>query len=207
MPSSGWIGPAPHSPKRSAPPKAEQINGVRRVVPEQAIGPRPCLALRVHVLAAEETGLEVHLLNGELARDDPVVNVVMARIEAPGVAHHADQAGFPLFGEHRFRIGEAVGERDFDLDVLAGVHALDRLGGVHLGGVHRITASTSCRSGSARSVQACAMPYLAAICRVSSSRRPTRLTTSTPAMFFRPSRCFSPKAPAPARAILMLGSP
>src|SRR5664279_6189464 len=72
-------------------------------------------------------------------------------------------------------------------------------------GVHRITASTSFSARlSARSVEACAMPYLAATSLVGSSLRPTRDTTSTPSMFLMPSRCLMPNAPAPASATLMV---
>src|ERR1700694_5347984 len=71
-------------------------------------------------------------------------------------------------------------------------------------GVHKITASTSFSARlSARSVETCAMPYLAATSRVASSLRPTSDTTSTPSIFLMPSRCLMPKAPAPARATLI----
>ena len=45
----------------------EQIDGVAGVVPQQMIGPAARLAGRVHVGAAEEIGLHVHLLDFELA--------------------------------------------------------------------------------------------------------------------------------------------
>ena len=46
------------------------------------------------------------------------------RIEAPvGLLHL----------RHGLRVDPAVGQRDLDLDVLAGLHALHRLPGVHLG--------------------------------------------------------------------------
>ena len=57
----------------------------------------------------------------------------MRGIEAAGVAGHRDQPGLLLLREHRFGVGEAVGERDLDLDVLARFEALDRLVGVELG--------------------------------------------------------------------------
>ena len=72
-------------------------------------------------------------------------------------------------------------------------------------GVHRITASTSFSARlSARSVETCAMPYLAATSLVGSSLRPTSDTTSTPSMFLMPSRCLMPNAPAPASATLIV---
>ena len=45
----------------------EQIDRVRGVVPQQVVGPAARLALGVHVLAAEEIGLDVHLLDVEFA--------------------------------------------------------------------------------------------------------------------------------------------
>src|SRR4051794_25902258 len=48
------------------------------------------------------------------------------------------------------------------------------------------------------------MAYLAAISFVGSILRPTKDTTSTPSMFFIPSRCLMPNAPAPASATLIL---
>ena len=52
----------------------EQIDGMRRVMPEQVIGPGPRLAQRVQVRAPEEKSLHVHLLDRQLARLDPVVH-------------------------------------------------------------------------------------------------------------------------------------
>src|SRR5262249_35356976 len=72
-------------------------------------------------------------------------------------------------------------------------------------GVHRMTASTSRRARlSARSVETCARPYLAATSLVGPSLRPTSDTASTPSMFLMPSRCLMPNAPAPASATLMV---
>jgi hypothetical protein len=45
----------------------EQVHRVRGVVPQQVVGPAARLAQRVHVGAAEEVGLHVHLLDVELA--------------------------------------------------------------------------------------------------------------------------------------------
>src|SRR5215467_12603631 len=67
-----------------------------------------------------------------------------------------------------------------------------------------MTASTSFSARlSARSVEEWAIPYLAAISLVGSSRRPISDTTSTPSMFLMPSRCLMPNAPAPASATLI----
>ena len=51
---------------------------------------------RVHVGAAEEVGLHVHLLDLQLARDDLLVHPLVARVEAARVAAHRDQAGLLL---------------------------------------------------------------------------------------------------------------
>ena len=56
----------------------EQVDRVRGVVPEQVVGPAARLPGRVHVGAAEEVGLHVHLLDGQLARDDAVAHPLVA---------------------------------------------------------------------------------------------------------------------------------
>ena len=74
----------------------------------------------------------------------------MARIEAPRVADHAGEPGRLLLREHRFGVGEVIGERNLDLDMLTRVHALDRLRSVHLrGGAedHRVDAGLVKRLG------------------------------------------------------------
>ncbi len=112
----------------------EQVDRVRRVVPQQVVGPRARLAQRVHVRAAEEVGLHVHLLDVELARADLPVHPLVARVEAARVADHRDLAGGLLRRSTRLGVREAVGERDLDLHVLARREAGDRLRGVHLRG-------------------------------------------------------------------------
>ena len=66
----------------------EQVDGVGGVVPEQMVGPASRIARRVDVLAPEEIGLHVHLLNLQLASLDFLMDVLMARVEAPHVAAH-----------------------------------------------------------------------------------------------------------------------
>ena len=72
MPSSGWIGPCTALACTIGSPRLvrEQVDRVRGVVPQQVVGPAARLAERVHVGAAEEVGLHVHLLDVELAGDD-----------------------------------------------------------------------------------------------------------------------------------------
>ena len=111
----------------------EQIDGMGGVVPQQVVGPRARLAERVDVLAAEEIGLHVHLLDVELAGLDLPVHPLVARIEAPGVADHGHLAAGLCSRDHRLGVGPGVGQRDLHLDVLARLQAGDGLLGVHLG--------------------------------------------------------------------------
>ena len=112
----------------------EQINGMRGVVPQQMVGPRTRFTLGVGVGAAEEIGLNVHLLDIQFTRGDFVVYPLVAGIEAAGVADHGDEAGFFLHFQHFFGICPRVGQRNFHLYVFAGAQALQGLRGVHLGG-------------------------------------------------------------------------
>ena len=111
----------------------EQVDGVRGVMPEQMIGPAARIAGGVDVLSPEEISLHVHLLDFQLARDDLLVDVLMARIEAPHMAAHGGDAG--LLGDlHQgFGVLDAVGDRDFDQHMLAGAHHLLALAEMHLG--------------------------------------------------------------------------
>jgi hypothetical protein len=103
------------------------------VVPQQVVGPGARLAQCIHVRAAKEVGLHVHLLDVEFAGANFLVYPLVAGIEAARVAAHGDQPGLLLQGDHGFGIGQAVGQRDLDLHVLAGLQAGDGLLGVHLG--------------------------------------------------------------------------
>ena len=112
----------------------EQVDGVAGVVPEQMIGPRARLALGVQVGTAEKVGLRVHLLDIEFARIDPVLDVLVAGIEATHVPDHPHNAGALLRGDHLFGIGETVCHGNFSKGVLARLHGLHRLTAVHLRG-------------------------------------------------------------------------
>src|SRR6202035_4991176 len=90
----------------------EQVNGMRGMVPEQVIGPAAWFVARIEVAAPEEVGLGVQLPHGELARFDPAVYPGVRRVEPPGMADHADQAGFPLDGSDLAGVAPVVGERD-----------------------------------------------------------------------------------------------
>ncbi len=110
----------------------EQIDGVRGVVPQQVVGPAARLAQRVGVRAAEKIGLHVHLQETEFSGGDLLVHILVAGVEAAGVAAHRDQAGLLLQRHHFLSALERVGERNFDLDMLAGLQACQRLFGMQL---------------------------------------------------------------------------
>ena len=66
--------------------------------------------------------------------DDLFMDVLVAGVEAPGMASHGDDAGFLLNLQQLFGVGEGIRDGDFDHDVLASTHTLNALRGVHLGG-------------------------------------------------------------------------
>ena len=177
----------------------EQVHRVTGVVPEQVIGPAARLALEIDVFAAKEIGLHDELLQFELARNDFVVHPLVRWIEPPRMAGHGDQTGLLLHGIDLLRIGQRVGDRNLDLDVLAGPHDLDGLGGMHL-------CRRGCASASSRSEVQCGIPYFLATASTESGRPPARLTTSTPSIFLSPSRCFWPNAPWPTITIFIAAS-
>jgi hypothetical protein len=111
----------------------EQVDGVAGVVPQQVVGPRPRLAGRVHVGAAEEVGLDVHLLDVQLAGLDAAVDPLVAGVEAAHVAGHGDHAGLLLEADQPLGVGRRVGDGDLDQHVFPRAHALLGLFGVDLG--------------------------------------------------------------------------
>ena len=111
----------------------EEIDRVAGVVPQEMVGPAARLARRVHVGAAEEIGLDIHLLNLDLAGLDLLVNILVARIEAADMAAHGDDAGLLLHAEDALAVGERVGHRNLDEHVLARAHRELGLVGVDLG--------------------------------------------------------------------------
>ncbi len=208
MPSVGWIGPCTRVGlhDRRARLIGEQVDRVRGMVPEQVIGPGARLAERVHVGAAEEIGLHVHLLDMEFAGEDPLVHELVARVEAARVADHGDEAGLLLRRDHRLGVLEAVGERDLDLHMLAGLQALRSparraSGSASPGSPRRARAASGCRRDRSSTWPT---PYFSAASCVLSSSRPTSEITSTPSISLIASRCLRPKAPAPASATLMV---
>src|SRR6516164_3459 len=119
----------------------EQVDGMGGVMPKQMVGPAARIARRVDVLAAEVVGLHVHLLDLELALLDALVNPLMARIEAAHMPAHGDNAALLRDLDQLLGVLDAVGDRDFDQDVLTRAHHLLALPEVHLrrrGQDHRV---------------------------------------------------------------------
>src|SRR6185437_800067 len=100
--------------------------------PQQMICPAARLASRIHVGAAEEIGLHVHLQHLQLAGHDALVDPLMARVEAARVAAHGDQAALLLYLRQLFGVLQAIRDGNLDLHVLARTHALDTLLRMHL---------------------------------------------------------------------------
>ena len=182
----------------------EQVDRVAGMVPEQVIGPAARLAERIHVGAAEEIGLHVHLQHLELAGLDLLVDPLVAGIEAARVAGHGDEARLLLHRDDLLGIREVVRHRDLDLHVLAGVHALDGLGGMHLRG-----------RGEQHGVEARLLQALGEVARPVRDAEllcdflrgvglpPVSVMTSMPGMFAMASRCLMPNAPCPASPTFM----
>ena len=102
------------------------------VVPEQVVGPTARLTEGVGVGAAKEVGLDIHLLDGEVTRGDPLVDPLVRGIKAPGMTDHAHQVGARGRPGHGLRVGPTVGEGDLDLDVLARLEGRNGLFSVEL---------------------------------------------------------------------------
>lgn len=78
-------------------------------------------------------GLDVRLLNIWFGCHDLILDELVARAEAAGVTDYKLEAYLEAFLYRRFTICQGVAERNLRLHTLACGHALDRLGGVHLG--------------------------------------------------------------------------
>ena len=148
-------------------------------------GPSSCgLAQGVHVGAAEEVGLHIHLLDVELARLDLLVHVLVAGVEAAGGPHMATRPVCFLQVHHRLAFAQDVAQRDFHLHVLARFQAGNGLAGVHLRGraqdhgVHFLDGQAVGQPGGD-----VGMPYLSATSWVLARSRLMRETTSTPGCF------------------------
>ena len=113
---------------------SEQIDRVRSMMPKQMVGPATGLAERIHIGAAKEIRLHIHLLDVEFPGFDLVVHILMAGVKTTRVPTHGDQAFF--FGQRHYgiRIFPAVCQRNFHLHMFACFQASDALGCVHLCG-------------------------------------------------------------------------
>ena len=112
----------------------EKVDRVTRMVPQQVVCPASLAAVRACVLAPEEIGLHVHLLDGQLARPYPPVHKLVRGVEPPHMAGHGDEPGFPLLRDKGLRVRKAVGHRDLDENMFAGVHRGKPLFGVEARG-------------------------------------------------------------------------
>ncbi len=83
----------------------EQIDRMAGMMPQQMVRPGARLARRVHVRAAKEIRLHVHLKHLQFPGLDLLVNVLMARIETPRVPAHTNDAGFLLRLQQHVRVG------------------------------------------------------------------------------------------------------
>ena len=110
---------------------SEQVDGVRRVVPQQMVRPAARLSEGIRVRAPEEVRLHIEVLDVELAGQDSLSHPLMAGIEAAGVTTHGDLAKRPGRCDHRPALLEIVAQRNLHLDVFAGLEAGPRLSCVH----------------------------------------------------------------------------
>ena len=60
------------------------------------------------------------------------MHILVRRVKATGMTHHAHLTGFFLYLEHFLGVFPAVSQRNFNLHMLARFHTGNRLGGVHL---------------------------------------------------------------------------
>ena len=110
----------------------KQVDGVRRVMPQKMVGPGARLPKGVHIAAPKEKRLHIEVLNVKLISFNFAVYPLVRRIETARMAAHCHQARLLLQCHHRPSVGQRVGQWNFDLYMLACLHARDRLCGVHL---------------------------------------------------------------------------
>ena len=131
----------------------EQVDRVRGVVPQQVVCPAAGLPGRVHVRPAEEVGLHVHLLDGQLAGQDAAAHPLVGRVEPASVPDHAGPPGLPLHAVDFLRVRPAVRHRNLHLHVLARSHRGDGLARVQLrrraqdDGVHVVAGQDLVQAG------------------------------------------------------------
>ena len=157
------------------------------------------LALGVHVLAAEEIGLDVHLLDREFARDDPVMHVLVRGLKRrvwPTMQVRPVSCCLRTTASASAQLSHSGISTCTCLP--ASMQAIACSACIWVG-VHRITASTSSRASASLKF---GRAVLRAVFR--GDRRGLFAGAADdrddldPVDFFSPSRCFSPNAPAPA---------
>ena len=133
-------------------------------MPQQMVGPGAWLSERIHVGAPEEVGLHVHLLDVEIAGCDLLMDPLVAGLNRRVWPHIATSPVVSAKSATACASARGIGERDSTCTCLPAFRqAIDCAACIWVG-VHRMTASTSFRAKlSARSVAACAIPYLSAI--------------------------------------------
>ena len=184
----------------------KQVHRVTGMVPKQMIGPASRLARRVHIRAAGKNHVpHVHLLDLQLTRRDFFVNVLVTGVKPPRVTAHADDAGFFLHSNQAFGIRQRVRDRNFDLHVLAGAHALLALRRVHSGGRRQDYCFEAglLPNSSVRSPVQCGMWNFLATSSVVTWFPPDKVITSIPGILAIASKCLTPKAPCPATPTFM----
>ena len=106
---------------------SKQVDRMGGVVPQQVIGPTARLSQSVHVGAAKEKGLHIHVLDVEFIRHDLAADPLVAGVEAACMAAHCHQTGLLLQRNHFLGVAQHIGDGDFNLHMLAGFQASDRL--------------------------------------------------------------------------------
>jgi len=132
----GMIRPllSPDVPVRFVENPVREIHRMATMMPKQVVDPRPRLPVHVQVRAAEEIGLDDHVMQVEGAFLDALADLAMRARKAAGVRHHADLAGRFRRLHHVLGVSEAERHRDLDLDVLAHGERQERLVRMLIGG-------------------------------------------------------------------------
>ena len=98
------------------------------------VGPAARLAQCIHVGAAKEIGLHIHLVDVELSRLNLLVYKLVAGVEAARVTAHGDQTGLLLQSHHLLTLTQHIAQRNLHLHMLARLQTGQRLRRMHLRG-------------------------------------------------------------------------
>ena len=200
IPSSDVDGPARPCASTMGSPHLvrEEVDGVRRVVPQEIVGPTASLTERVRYWFDERsTSARPSVGSVSSPRDDSLMNPLVRGVESSRVADHADETGLTWHARDALGVRPASRRGDLDLHVLPARHGGDGLLRVELRRREKMTASMS---GVARtSSRSTWSPAARRRCRrprgPGSSRRLTTAAISTSSMRASASRCLIPKAP------------